>query len=85
MLVYNHLPAPITALLRGCGAGSVRSPNAYEGVGVVLGLLGASLAMMDLGKVQDSHTVTAIGDAVAFLGALAFILYQVSVIARRML
>ena len=54
-----------------------RSPNNFEIIGAVLGVLGAAITLLDQGDVQGSHTVTAFGDFLAFLGAIFVVGYIV--------
>jgi drug/metabolite transporter (DMT)-like permease len=54
-----------------------RSPTSFEVIGAVLGVLGAAITLLDQGDVQGSHTVTAFGDFLAFLGAIFVVGYIV--------
>jgi len=54
-----------------------RSPTTFEVIGAVLGVLGAAITLLDQGDVQGSHTVTAFGDFLAFLGAIFVVGYIV--------
>lgn len=78
MYFLHNLPTNIVACTQQkYGLGQIRKPNSYEYVGVVVGFIGASVTLLDVGGRQERHTVTIGGDAMAFLGAVMFILYQV--------
>lgn len=78
MIVLNYIPVACLQYLALCNAKcSVRIPNRFENLGVVLGLIGAGLTTLDFGTKQGSNTATFLGDFLAFLGAIAFIFYQV--------
>ena len=58
-----------------CGAAIfVRRPSRYEIIGVVLGLVGAAITLLD---VKDGGEVTLLGDTLAFLGAITVVGYIV--------
>ena len=77
MYLLANLPVAVLDYLQSHGMASIRSPNQYEGTGVLLGVVGASITLLDVGAAQGRHRVTLAGDLVAFMGAITFISYQV--------
>lgn len=78
MFVLSRLPQPLLKGLQACGLqNAIRNPNKIEYTGVVIGFIGACLALLDVGNEQGKYTVTFLGDFIAFLGALSFIAYQI--------
>jgi len=58
-----------------CGAAIfVRRPSRYEVIGVLLGLVGAAITLLD---VTDGGEVTLLGDSLAFIGAITVVGYIV--------
>eukprot|EP00605_Chrysophyceae_sp_TOSAG23-4_P000058 GSChrysophyteH1.ASY1.ANO1.60.1 assembled CDS len=77
MFSYHYLPGTILKYLESRGVPAIRKLNSFEVTGVFTGVLGAGITLLDVGHTQGRHKVTVIGDFVAFLGAVAFISYQV--------
>jgi len=78
MFLLSRLPPSLLGVLKGWGMENIiRDPNRIEYVGVFIGFIGACLTLLDVGRSQGKHTVTFLGDFIAFLGALTFIVYQI--------
>ena len=55
----------------------VRAPHRFESIGALICFLGAGLTLMDNGSTQGDQTVTVLGDALAFGGAVFVVGYIV--------
>ncbi|MCH1462159.1 MAG: EamA family transporter, partial [Candidatus Poseidonia sp.] len=55
----------------------VRAPHRFESIGALICFLGAGLTLMDNGSSQGDQTVTVLGDALAFGGAVFVVGYIV--------